>query len=310
MAAPKRERPRLLSEIAIVPVPVIPTGNWAIDYACLGIGGFPRGRVSEVYGAESGGKTTLVLQLCAQANKRGLKVLFVDAEHSLEPQRAIQLGCVPTLFAIHQPDSAEDALDTVYEECKAGQYGVIVLDSVAAMTPEAELEKSSSEVTVGAQARLMSTAMRKIIGAANHSQTCVIMVNQIRNKIQTGGFGGNPNTTPGGNALKFYASLRVEVTRIATNKEKEVPVSNRVKIKAVKNKLAPPYRQVEIDLVFGLGYDNKTTIFDAALEAGLIKRAGAWFSMGDRKLGQGRQVAIDALTDADVKALTESLVCT
>lgn len=305
MAAPKRERPRLLSEIETVQLPVIPTGNWAIDYGCLGIGGFPRGRISEVYGAESGGKTTLVLQVCAQANKMGLKALFIDAEHSIEPDRAIQLGCSPELFAVYQPDSAEDAIDTLYEECKLGEYAVIVVDSTAALTPMAELEKSAADLTVGAQARLLSTGLRKVIGAADLSKTCVLMVNQLRQKI--GISFGNPNTTPGGNALKFYSSVRVEVTRIGTNKEKDVPVSNRVKIKAVKNKLAPPYRQVEVDLIFALGYDNKSTIFDAAMEAGIIKRSGAWFSMGDRKLGQGRQTAIDSLTDDDIAKLTEKL---
>jgi recombination protein RecA len=305
VAAPKRERPRLLSEIETVQLPVIPTGNWAIDYGCLGIGGFPRGRISEVYGAESGGKTTLVLQVCAQANKMGLKALFIDAEHSIEPDRAIQLGCSPELFAVYQPDSAEDAIDTLYEECKLGEYAVIVVDSTAALTPMAELEKSAADLTVGAQARLLSTGLRKVIGAADLSKTCVLMVNQLRQKI--GISFGNPNTTPGGNALKFYSSVRVEVTRIGTNKEKDVPVSNRVKIKAVKNKLAPPYRQVEVDLIFALGYDNKSTIFDAAMEAGIIKRSGAWFSMGDRKLGQGRQTAIDSLTDDDIAKLTEKL---
>lgn len=305
MATPKRERPRLLSEIGTVQLPVIPTGNWAIDIDCLGVGGFPCGRVSEVYGAESGGKTTLVLQVCAQANKTGRKALFIDAEHSVEPDRAIQLGCDPKLFALYQPDSAEDAIDLLYEEAKSGEYAIIVVDSAAALTPLTELEKGAADVTVGLQARLLSTGLRKVIGAASTTGTCIIFTNQIRQKI--GISYGNPNTTPGGNALKFYSSLRVEVTRISTTKEKDIPVSNRVRIKAVKNKLAPPYRQVEVDLVYGLGYDNKSTLFDAAVEAGVIKKAGAWFSWGDKRLGQGRQNAMDAISETDLETIRKAI---
>lgn len=683
MATPKRERPRLLSEIGTVQLPVIPTGNWAIDNDCLGVGGFPCGRVSEVYGAESGGKTTLVLQVCAQANKTGRKALFIDAEHSVEPDRAIQLGCDPKLFALYQPDSAEDAIDLLYEEAKSGEYAIIVVDSAAALTPLTELEKGAADVTVGLQARLLSTGLRKVIGAASTTGTCIIFTNQLRclaegtlvpskrgllpveeivvgdevrgrrgwvsveetfasgavpgrtlltrkdgslsvsdthvqhvlrgtsviqipasqircgdyllsprkgifdecdvirdpeaellgmyfadgsyvvsykgtkvaftennedrrtcvtealkvtgrhftvsgpvitmsnyedyrdflevvgrrgphKKVPLGWIGasasraasflrgasfdthgfqkgkagfvwtleseeqayhvsallaafgiwatehsetsrylsvtgvdairfrdrigfmeasraqvtgswsavknargkgggvpvaflekynndptvakkrsgvlstyipkglgmsvevldatvtipeedaelfgtykfcevvgvvptqirahdlqvtegefhtdrflthnskigisyGNPNTTPGGNALKFYSSLRVEVTRISTTKEKDVPVSNRVRIKAVKNKLAPPYRQVEVDLVYGLGYDNKSTLFDAAVEAGVIKKAGAWFSWGDKRLGQGRQNAMDAISEADLETIRKAI---
>ena len=291
----------------MVPVEVIPTNNWAIDFGCLRIGGFPRGRVTEIYGAESGGKTTLMLQACAAANKMGLAALIIDAVHALEPARALELGCTKELLAIYQPTSAEDALDLLYEECKLGEYAIIACDSAAALTPLKEMENSAADNTIGLQARLLSTNLRKIVPAASVSNTCVLFTNQLRTKI--GVTFGNPNTTPGGNALKFYVSLRIEVTRIATNKEKDIPVSNRVRVKAVKNKLAQPYRQVEVDLIFGLGYDNKSCVFDAAVEAGLIKKKGSWFAWNDKNIGQGRTAAMDVLTDDDIKTLMGGLTC-
>jgi recombination protein RecA len=308
MAAPKRERPQFLSQVEVIQMPVIPTGNWAIDKGALRIGGFPCGRISEVFGAESGGKTTLVLQVCAQANKMGKAALFIDAEHALEPDRAVQLGCHRDKLAVYQPSSAEDAIDTLYHECVSGDYGIIVVDSAAALTPLAELEKSAGEHTVGLQARLLSTGLRKVAGVASSTGTCVIFTNQLRQKI--GVTFGSPNTTPGGNALRFYTSMRVEVTRISTNKDSnERPISNTVRVKAVKNKMAEPYRQVDVELVYSLGYDNRGTVFDMAVEQGKVKRSGSWFSIGDRKLGQGRPTALAALSDADIAAIQEELTC-
>ena len=308
MAAPKRERPQFLSQVEVIQTPVIPTGNWAIDTGALRIGGFPCGRISEVYGAESGGKTTLVLQTCAQANKAGKAALFIDAEHALDPERAIQLGCSRERLAVYQPSSAEDAIDTLYHECASGDYGIIVVDSAAALTPLAELEKSAADSTIGLQARLLSTGLRKVASVASNTQTCVLFTNQVRQKI--GVTFGSPNTTPGGNALRFYTSMRVEVTRISTNKDaNDKPISNTVRVKAVKNKMAEPYRQVDVELVYSLGYDNRGTVFDFAVEQNKIKRSGAWFSMGDRKLGQGRAVALAALSDEDIFNIQKELVC-
>jgi len=308
MAAPKRERPQFLSQVEVIQTPVIPTGNWAIDTGALRIGGFPCGRISEVYGAESGGKTTLVLQTCAQANRAGKAALFIDAEHALDPERAIQLGCSRERLAVYQPSSAEDAIDTLYHECASGDYGIIVVDSAAALTPLAELEKSAADSTIGLQARLLSTGLRKVASVASNTQTCVLFTNQVRQKI--GVTFGSPNTTPGGNALRFYTSMRVEVTRISTNKDaNDKPISNTVRVKAVKNKMAEPYRQVDVELVYSLGYDNRGTVFDFAVEQNKIKRSGAWFSMGDRKLGQGRAVALAALSDEDILNIQKELVC-
>jgi recombination protein RecA len=276
------------------PLEVIPTGSIALDVA-LGVGGLPRGRVVEVYGPESSGKTTVALHAVASAQAQGGIVAFIDAEHALDPDYAKALGVDTDALLVSQPDSGEQALEIADMLIRSGALSLIVIDSVAALVPRAEIEGEMGDSHVGLQARLMSQALRKMTGALNNSGTTMIFINQLREKI--GVMFGSPETTTGGRALKFYSSVRLDVRRIETLKDGSDMVGNRTRIKVVKNKVAPPFKQAEFDIMYGKGISREGGLIDVGVEAGLIRKAGAWYTYEGDQLGQGKENARQFLSD-------------
>ena len=272
----------------IEPTAAIPTGSLELDYA-LGIGGVPRGRVIEIFGPESSGKTTLALHIIAEAQQLGGGAAFVDAEHALDPRYARALGVSTDDLLISQPDTGEQALDITEILVRSGALDVVVIDSVAALVPRAEIEGEMGEPTMGLQARLMSQALRKLTAAISKSKTTVVFVNQIREKI--GVMFGNPETTTGGRALKFYASVRLDIRRIASIKDGDKVVGSRTRVKVVKNKIAPPFREAEFDMIFGEGISRTSSLLDLGVAHKVIERSGAWYSYGGERIGQGRENA-------------------
>ncbi|MBC8168025.1 MAG: recombinase RecA [Bryobacteraceae bacterium] len=274
----------LLGAKTIVPCNTISSGSLSIDYA-LGVGGFPKGRVIEIYGPESSGKTTLTLHIIAEAQKQGGFAAFIDAEHALDPAYATALGVDIDNLIVSQPDSGEQALEIASALASTGTVDLIVIDSVAALVPKAELEGEMGDSFIGLQARLMSQALRKLTGLLARTNTCLVFINQLREKI--GVMFGNPETTTGGRALKFYASIRVEVRRAAAIKDGDRIVGNRTKVKIVKNKVAPPFREVELDLIHGEGLSREGDLLDLGAAHNVIEKSGSWFSFGGERIGQG-----------------------
>ena len=285
---------RLGSHDATVSVSVIPTGSVSLDYA-LGTGGFPRGRIVEIFGPESSGKTTLALQAVAQAQKAGGMAAFVDVEHALDPIYARKLGVDVDNLLVSQPDYAEQALEIASALIGSNAIDILIVDSVAALVPKAELEGEMGDSFVGVHARLMSQAMRKLTGIVARSNTCLIFINQIREKI--GVMFGSPETTTGGRALKFYSSVRVDIRRIAAIKDGENVVGNRTKVKVVKNKLAPPFREAEFDIMYGEGISVTGDLIDLAVAHNIIEKSGSWYSYNGERIGQGRENAKQFLRD-------------
>src|SRR5213082_3238561 len=279
---------RLGSKEAIVPISVIPTGAISFD-AALGVGGFPRGRVVEIFGPESSGKTTIALQVIAQAQKAGGMAAFVDAEHALDPIYAKKLGVDVDNLLVSQPDYGEQALEIAEALVRSGAIDVLVVDSVAALVPKAELDGEMGDSHMGLQARLMSQALRKLTGIVSKSRTCLIFINQIREKI--GVMFGNPETTTGGRALKFYASMRVDIRRIQAIKEGDKVVGSRTRAKVVKNKVAAPFREAEFDIVYGEGISREGDLIDLGVDKGVLEKSGTWISFGGERMGQGRENA-------------------
>jgi len=277
-----------LGESQIADISVIPTGSLALD-AALGVGGMPRGRIVEIYGPEASGKTTLALHVIASAQRGGGEAAFVDAEHALDPAYARKLGVNLENLLISQPDSGEQALEITDVLVRSGALDVVVVDSVAALVPQAEIDGDMGEPQMGLQARLMSQAMRKLTGIVHKTKTCVIFINQMRQKI--GVFFGNPETTTGGNALKFYASVRLDIRRLDAIKSGQEVVGNRTRVKIVKNKVAPPFRQVEFDIMYGNGICRAGELLDLAVQREIVQKSGAWFAYSGERIGQGRENA-------------------
>jgi recombination protein RecA len=277
-----------LGSQAVQAVPAISTGSISVDYA-LGIGGFPRGRISEIFGPESSGKTTVALQVAAEAQRQGGMAAYIDVEHALDPVYARKLGVDIDNLLVSQPDYGEQALEITNALITSGSIDVLVVDSVAALVPKAELDGEMGDSFMGVHARLMSQAMRKLTGIVSRSNTCLIFINQIREKI--GVMFGNPETTTGGRALKFYASVRADIRRVAAIKEGETVIGNRTKIKVVKNKTAPPFREAEFDIIYGEGISREGDVIDLGVEHNLIEKSGAWYSYKGERIGQGRENA-------------------
>ncbi len=285
---------RLGQKGAILPVDSIPTGAVSLDFA-LGIGGMPRGRVVEIFGPESSGKTTLALQLIAEAQKLGGMAAFVDAEHALDAGYAQKLGVDLDNLLVSQPDNGEQALEIVEVLVRSGGVDVVVVDSVAALVPRAEIEGEMGEAQMGLQARLMSQALRKLTGVVSKSKTSLVFINQLREKI--GVMFGSPETTTGGRALKFYASVRLDIRRIASIKDGDMVIGGRVRVKVVKNKVAPPFREAEFDILYGEGISKQGDLLDLAVDRKIVEKSGTWFSFGGERLGQGRENAKQFLKD-------------
>jgi recombination protein RecA len=283
-----------LGDAAAVNVAAIPTGALSLDLA-LGIGGIPRGRVVEIYGPESSGKTTVALHAVAEAQKLGGIAAFIDAEHALDPQYARALGVDINELLVSQPDTGEQALEIADMLVRSNAVDIIVVDSVAALTPRAEIDGEMGDSHVGLQARLMSQALRKLSGSLHRSNTCAVFINQLREKI--GVMFGSPETTPGGRALKFYSSVRLDVRRIETLKDGTDAVGNRVRVKVVKNKVAPPFRQAEFDIIYGEGISKEGSLIDVGVEEGIIRKAGAWYTYEGDQLGQGKENARNFLRE-------------
>ena len=285
---------RLGSKEAIVPIAVIPTGAISFD-AALGVGGFPRGRVVEIFGPESSGKTTIALQVIAEAQKTGGMAAFVDAEHALDPQYAKKLGVDVENLLVSQPDYGEQALEIAEALVRSNAIDVLVVDSVAALVPKAELDGEMGDSHMGLQARLMSQALRKLTGIVSKSRTCLIFINQIREKI--GVMFGNPETTTGGRALKFYSSVRIDIRRIAAIKEGDIVTGSRTRVKIVKNKVAAPFREAEFDILYGEGISREGDLLDLAVNNNVLEKSGSWFSYKNERIGQGRENARQFLKD-------------
>ena len=285
---------RLGGKGAIAQIEAIPTGSISLDFA-LGIGGVPRGRVVEIFGPESSGKTTLALQVIAQAQKLGGMAAFVDAEHALDATYARKLGVDLENLLVSQPDNGEQALEIVEVLVRSGGVDVVVVDSVAALVPRAEIEGEMGEAQMGLQARLMSQALRKLTGVVSKSKTCLVFINQLREKI--GVMFGNPETTTGGRALKFYASVRVDIRRIASIKDGDTIIGGRTRVKVVKNKVAPPFREAEFDILYGEGISREGDLLDLAVERKIVDKSGTWFAYSGDRLGQGRENAKQFLRD-------------
>ncbi len=285
---------KLGEHAAVAQVPAIPTGSLALD-AALGIGGVPRGRIVEIYGPEASGKTTLALQIVAEAQAQGGIVAFIDAEHALDPTYAARIGVDIDEILISQPDTGEQALEITDMLVRSGAIDVVVIDSVAALVPRAELEGEMGDASVGLQARLMSQALRKLAGSLSKSNTTCIFINQLREKI--GVMFGSPEVTPGGRALKFFSTVRIDVRRIDSIKQGTDIVGNRVRAKVVKNKVAAPFRMAEFDLMYGLGISKEGSLIDLGVEEGIVAKSGAWYNYGEERLGQGRENAKDFLRE-------------